>query len=140
MVAPVFGAELAAELREEEGGADLIVGNNVLAHVPALRDFVAGLAILLAPSGVVTMEFPHLLRLVATCARDGPADRLDDIDPRRRFEAAFPALGTEIAALLESDTEAAARGLLDLAERRIAPQMTDWPTEAAGAIRRFIEG
>jgi 2-polyprenyl-3-methyl-5-hydroxy-6-metoxy-1,4-benzoquinol methylase len=44
--------------------ADLLVGNNVLAHVPALNDFVRGLALLLSPQGVITMEFPHLLRLM----------------------------------------------------------------------------
>jgi SAM-dependent methyltransferase len=59
-----FGTELARELAAQDRRADLIVGNNVLAHVPALNDFVAGLKILMAPGGVVTMEFPHLLRLL----------------------------------------------------------------------------
>jgi hypothetical protein len=45
--------------------ADLLLGNNVLAQVPDLNDFVAGLKILLAPRGVITIEFPHLMRLVA---------------------------------------------------------------------------
>jgi SAM-dependent methyltransferase len=58
-----FGRESALELLEEYA-ADLIVGNNVLAHVPDLNDFVAGLKILVKPSGVITMEFPHLMRLV----------------------------------------------------------------------------
>ena len=58
-----FGQQTAAEVREEFGPADLIVGNNVLAHVPDLNDFVAGIKTLLAPQGVVTMEFPHLQRL-----------------------------------------------------------------------------
>ena len=44
--------------------ADLVVGNNVLAHVPQLNDFVSGLKIALKPHGVITMEFPHLLRLM----------------------------------------------------------------------------
>jgi hypothetical protein len=44
--------------------ADLLLGNNVLAHVPDLNDFVAGMKILLAPGGVITMEFPHLMRLM----------------------------------------------------------------------------
>jgi SAM-dependent methyltransferase len=44
--------------------ADLLIGNNVLAHVPDLNDFVAGMKIVLAPTGVVTMEFPHLMRLI----------------------------------------------------------------------------
>ena len=59
-----FGRETARELAERQR-ADLIVGNNILAHVPDLNDFVAGLAILLAPEGVLTLEFPHLLTLIA---------------------------------------------------------------------------
>jgi SAM-dependent methyltransferase len=57
-----FGAALAAELAAEHGQADLIVANNVLAHVPDLNDFVAGLGRLLKPMGTLTLEFPHLLR------------------------------------------------------------------------------
>jgi SAM-dependent methyltransferase len=59
-----FGEAAAREMVAEGLRADLLVGNNVLAHVPGLNDFVAGLKILLAPSGVLTMEFPHLLRLM----------------------------------------------------------------------------
>ena len=59
-----FGRALAEELAASGERADLLVGNNVLAHVPALNDFVAGLKIALAPGGTVTMEFPHLLRLL----------------------------------------------------------------------------
>jgi SAM-dependent methyltransferase len=58
-----FGTETAREVAAK-GKADLIVGNNVLAHVPDLNDFVAGIAELLAPGGTVSMEFPHLLRLI----------------------------------------------------------------------------
>jgi cyclopropane fatty-acyl-phospholipid synthase-like methyltransferase len=60
-----FGRETARFVRETQGPADLLLGNNVLAHVPDLNDFVAGLAVLLAERGVLTMEFPHLMRLVA---------------------------------------------------------------------------
>ena len=59
-----FGVELAKQLLAEGRQGDLIVGNNVLAHVPDLNDFVAGLALLLKPAGTLTMEFPHLMRLV----------------------------------------------------------------------------
>jgi hypothetical protein len=59
-----FGSELARRLAEEGRRATLIAGNNVLAQVPDVNDFVAGIAILLAPEGTVTLEFPHLLRLV----------------------------------------------------------------------------
>jgi len=58
------GTETAREVAARDGRADLVVGNNVLAHVPRLHDFVEGLALLLAPGGVVTLEFPHLLQLV----------------------------------------------------------------------------
>ena len=59
-----FGAQLAAELVETGHSADLVVGNNVLAQVPDLNDFVGGLKILLKPNGVLTLEFPHLLKLI----------------------------------------------------------------------------
>jgi hypothetical protein len=59
-----FGETMARGLVQEDIGADLIVGNNVLAHVPALNDFVKGLKILLNPQGVITLEFPHLMRLM----------------------------------------------------------------------------
>src|SRR5258708_37769252 len=55
-----FGTSLAGRLAAEGKTADLIIGNNVLAQVPDLNDFVAGMAHLLAPQGVVTLEFPHL--------------------------------------------------------------------------------
>jgi 2-polyprenyl-3-methyl-5-hydroxy-6-metoxy-1,4-benzoquinol methylase len=58
-----FGRETANSLAGESA-ADLLVGNNVLAHVPDLNDFVAGMKILLKPGGVITMEFPHLMRLI----------------------------------------------------------------------------
>jgi 2-polyprenyl-3-methyl-5-hydroxy-6-metoxy-1,4-benzoquinol methylase len=59
-----FGTETARALAKEGRLADLLLGNNVLAHVPDLNDFVRGLKIALKPSGVITMEFPHLLRLM----------------------------------------------------------------------------
>jgi SAM-dependent methyltransferase len=59
-----FGRKTAEELVTGGNRADLLVGNNVLAHVPDLNDFVDGLKVLLAPGGTITMEFAHLLRLV----------------------------------------------------------------------------
>jgi SAM-dependent methyltransferase len=58
-----FGRDTASSLAGESA-ADLLVGNNVLAHVPDLNDFVAGMKILLKTGGVITMEFPHLMRLI----------------------------------------------------------------------------
>lgn len=60
-----FGLELAQRIRDEYGPADLLVANNVLAHVPEINDFVAGFATLLAPRGVATFEFPHVQRTIA---------------------------------------------------------------------------
>jgi 2-polyprenyl-3-methyl-5-hydroxy-6-metoxy-1,4-benzoquinol methylase len=60
-----FGSETAQRLHDRGVAADLIVANNVLAHVPALTDFVEGLRILLMPNGTITIECPHLLRLVS---------------------------------------------------------------------------
>lgn len=63
-VVDFFGVRLAEKLVSEGRRPDLILGNNVLAHVPDVNDFVAGMAKLLKPSGIVTMEFPHVVRLV----------------------------------------------------------------------------
>jgi hypothetical protein len=63
-------AESARRLAAEGRTAGLLVGNNVLAHVPDINDFVRGLATLLEPEGVITMEFPHLLRLIDECQFD----------------------------------------------------------------------
>ena len=59
-----FGVETATRLAEAGRRPDLIAANNVLAHVPDLHDFIEGFRVLLAPHGVVTFEFPHLLRLI----------------------------------------------------------------------------
>ena len=59
-----FGTSTANELASQGRHADLLLGNNVLAHVPDLNDFVAGLKILLKDTGVITLEFPHLQRLM----------------------------------------------------------------------------
>ena len=60
-----FGADLGTELAARGKRADLMVANNVLAHVPDINGFLAGFANLLKPQGVATFEFPHLLRLLA---------------------------------------------------------------------------
>jgi len=59
-----FGRETARELVSQDKQADLLLGNNVLAQVPDINDFVAGMKILLKPRGIITMEFPHLLQLM----------------------------------------------------------------------------
>ncbi len=59
-----FGADLATKLDLQGIRADLLLGNNVLAHVPDIIDFVAGMKLILNPTGIITMEFPHLMQLV----------------------------------------------------------------------------
>ncbi len=59
-----FGAETAREIASEDGKYDLVIGNNVLAHVPDINSFAAGLAAVLKPEGTITMEFPHLMQLI----------------------------------------------------------------------------
>ncbi len=59
-----FGTTLARKLRSHDVKADLLLGNNVLAHVPDINDFVAGMKLILKDDGVITMEFPHLMQLV----------------------------------------------------------------------------
>ncbi len=63
-VVKFFGVQTANELVADGKQADLLLGNNVLAHVPDLNDFVAGMKIVLKPNGIITMEFPHLLQLM----------------------------------------------------------------------------
>jgi len=59
-----FGTKTATELAGQKKHADLLLGNNVLAHVPDLNDFISGLKILLKTEGIITMEFPHLMKLI----------------------------------------------------------------------------
>ena len=59
-----FGKKLALELQKNNRYADLILGNNVLAHVPDINDFVSGLPLVLKKEGVITFEFPHLMELM----------------------------------------------------------------------------
>jgi hypothetical protein len=63
-VVAFFGTEFARRFVEDGTPADLLIGNNVLAHVPDLDDFVRGMRIVLSPEGAITMEFPHLLQLI----------------------------------------------------------------------------
>ena len=63
-VVKFFGRETAKELVAQYGQVDLLIGNNVLAQVPDLNDFVGGMKTVLKPDGVITMEFPHLMRLM----------------------------------------------------------------------------
>lgn len=63
-VVDFFGVRLATSLAAQNRKADLLLGNNVLAHVPDIMDFVGGMKIILKENGIITMEFPHLMQLV----------------------------------------------------------------------------
>ena len=65
-----FGSDMAARLSQDKGQADLIIGNNVYAHVPDINDFTLGMKKLLKPDGTITLEFPHLMRLIEHCQFD----------------------------------------------------------------------
>ena len=65
-----FGEKLGKELAESGHQADLLIGNNVFAHVPDINDFTRGLKAALKPSGTITLEFPHLLRLIESAQFD----------------------------------------------------------------------
>jgi hypothetical protein len=65
-----FGEKLARRLKAQGNLADLIVGNNVYAHVPDINDFTKGLATVLKPEGVISLEFPHLMQLIEQCQFD----------------------------------------------------------------------
>jgi SAM-dependent methyltransferase len=64
-VVKFLGVKTARDLAKKKKRADLLIGNNVLAHVPNINDFVGGLKVLLKPKGTITMEFPHLMKLMA---------------------------------------------------------------------------
>src|SRR4029079_9099692 len=64
VVREFFGVALGERLTAEGKSADLIIGNNVFAHVPDINDFTRGLAAALKPGGTITLEFPHLLRMI----------------------------------------------------------------------------
>jgi SAM-dependent methyltransferase len=59
-----FNTDIAKELKEKNRQADVLLGNNVLAHIPDVNNFIKGMKILLKPNGILTMEFPHLLQLI----------------------------------------------------------------------------
>ncbi|MGH7684288.1 MAG: methyltransferase domain-containing protein, partial [Vulcanimicrobiaceae bacterium] len=65
-----FGVDAARKLAVRGETADLVVGNNVLAHVPDLQDFIGGLALAVKPQGRISVEFPHLLNLIEQCQYD----------------------------------------------------------------------
>ncbi len=94
-VAKFFGRALARELAASSQ-ADLVIANNVLAHVPDLDDFIGGIAILLAPGGTLTVEFPHVAELVADVQFDTIYHEHFSYFSLHSAAAAFAARGLEI--------------------------------------------
>jgi 2-polyprenyl-3-methyl-5-hydroxy-6-metoxy-1,4-benzoquinol methylase len=70
VVQDFFSESLASTLQKEGRKSDLIIGNNVYAHVPDINDFTKGLKRLLKPEGTITLEFPHLMKLIEFCQFD----------------------------------------------------------------------
>jgi hypothetical protein len=70
VICDFFGSDLAMSLKKQKRQADLLLGNNVLAHVPMINDFISGTKLALKETGTITMEFPHLMRLVDSCQFD----------------------------------------------------------------------
>jgi SAM-dependent methyltransferase len=160
-----FSEQTARDLVEQGLGADLVIGNNVLAHVPALNDFVAGLEVLLAPDGVVTMEFPHLLRLIAETEFDTiyhehfsyfsalTVERVFTAHGLRLFDVEeLPTHGGSLriyAAHAGSDEHADTGRVAELVERERAAGLADLATYARfdervravrKGLREFLEG
>ncbi len=128
-----FGTECARALVAEGKRADLLLGNNVLAHTPHLNDFVAGLEIALAEGGIVTMEFPHLVRLIAENQFDTIYHEHFSYFSFLAVDRVFAAHGLEIFDLEEIPTHggslrifARRRGEVTPkgGERNVAPPMT----------------
>jgi SAM-dependent methyltransferase len=115
-----FGEQTARDLASRGFAADLLLGNNVLAHVPDLNDFVAGLAILLKPAGVLTMEFPHLVRLVDENQFDTIYHEHFSYFSFVAVERVFAAHGLELFDVEELSTHGGS--LRVYAQRRGAPQ------------------
>jgi len=99
-----FGLELATQLVADRGRADLVIGNNVLAQVPDLNDFVAGVAALLAPGGLATFEVPHLLRLLERVEYDTIYHEHFSYFSLRSLREVFAAHGLELADVEEIET------------------------------------
>lgn len=92
----------------------------------------------LSARSFLTGAVEQLTRLAAAHVPAERPEAVDDIDPRRRFEVAFPALAAEIDAALADDPEVGARSLLELADRELGSRAAPWTGEALAAIRRYL--
>lgn len=127
-----FGRELAKDLASSGHTADLMVANNVLAHVPDINDFVGGFAQLLKPSGVATFEFPHLLQLVQQCQFDTLYHEHFSYLSLTSVQRIFAANGLEVFDVQELPTHG---GSL----RVLARRSDGTPRPATTAVQKLLE-
>jgi len=139
-----FGLETARALAKRDGKADLIVANNVLAHVPDLNDFLAGLAHLVKPQGAISIEVPHLLRLIAGVQFDTIYHEHFSYFSLKALEWAFERQGLEVVDVEELTTHG---GSLRLTVRLVSPANQAEPgrervraAERAAGLDRLDDG
>ena len=116
-----FGEEPARRLAAAGRQADLIIGNNVLAHVPLLNDFLAGISILLKPQGTVTIEFPHLLTLIEQVEFDTIYHEHYSYFSLYAIEQVFAAHGLRVYDVEELATHGGSLRIFATHARRAAP-------------------
>ena len=115
-----FGTELGTRLAAERGHADLVLGNNVLAQVPDINDFVAGVATLLGPRGTATFEFPHLAKLIQHLEYDTIYHEHFSYS-LHAIRSIFGAQGLELVDVEELPSHGGSRVFLQHAEAGVAP-------------------
>ena len=136
-VVDFFGLGLAEKLRAQGLAADLVCGNNVLAHVPDPGDFIAGVPLILKPSGTLTFEFPHLLRMIEHCQFDTIYHEHFSYLSLRVVETMLGAHGLEVYGVEELETHG---GSLRVFARHAGAEVDD-PVLAQGRdkVRRDEE-
>ena len=132
-----FGAEVARDVVTERGHADLIIGNNVLAQVPDINDFVAGVSILLAPTGTATFEFPHLAQLLDNMQYDTIYHEHFSYFSLASIGAIFAAQGLDIVDVDEIPSHG---GSLRIYAAHVAEGRTPAPVVSALLERERAEG
>src|SRR5262249_9942060 len=130
-----FGRNTARQLVADGIQPDLLLGNNVLAHVPDINDFVSGMKLLLAPSGVITMEFPHLLRLIEGNQYDTIYHDHFPYLSLTTVERIFRAHGLVLFDVEELPTHGGSLRIYARHAEATGPRVTD----AVGALRRVEE-
>lgn len=147
IVESFFGSKLAKHLVGDGDSADLLIANNVLAHVPEINDFVLGFATLLKPEGVATFEFPHLLRMVNNTQFDTIYHEHFSYLSLTSTERIFSSNGLSIFDVQEHPTHGGSlRVFAQRADTQIHPRkpavdsMLNKETEAGMTTRAFYEG